>query len=236
MIGTFTLNSCVQITKLLSKNFDFLIIDREHGLHSFESVKNLLNSIDKNCLKLVRTSSLNKVEIQRTLETNPDGIMIPQISSFNDAEKAIKFSLYSPKGVRGLSPYTEGFEFHHSNNQKKMDRINKKLFIGLLIEGNEGIRSIDQIVNKLNKKISLIYFGLYDFSASQNLKPSWKNKKIINAAKKIINSCKRKKIKVGSIARNLKEVSLLKKYGFEFIVYQNDTGIISEAIENIKNK
>ena len=87
MIGTFTLNGCVQITKLLSKNFDFLIIDREHGLHSFESVKNLLNSTDKNCLKLVRTSSLNKVEIQRTLETNPDGIMIPQISSFNDAEK-----------------------------------------------------------------------------------------------------------------------------------------------------
>ena len=117
-----------------------------------------------------------------------------------------------------------------------MDHINKKLFIGLLIEGNEGIRSIDQIVNKLNKKISLIYFGLYDFSASQNLKPSWNNKKIINAAKKIINSCKRKKIKVGSIARNLKEVSLLKKYGFEFIVYQNDTGIISEAIKNIKNK
>ena len=236
MIGTFTLNGCVQITKLLSKNFDFLIIDREHGLHSFESVKNLLNSTDKNCLKLVRTSSLNKVEIQRTLETNPDGIMIPQISSFNDAEKAIKFSLYSTQGVRVLSPYTDCFVFNHSNYQKKLDHINKKLFIGLLIEGNEGIRSIDQIVNKLNKKISLIYFGLYDFSASQNLKPSWKNKKIINAAKKIINSCKRKKIKVGSIARNLKEVSLLKKYGFEFIVYQNDTGIISEAIENIKNK
>ena len=49
-----------------------------------------------------------------------------------------------------------------------MDHINKKLFIGLLIEGNEGIRSIDQIVNKLNKKISLIYFGLYDFSISKS--------------------------------------------------------------------
>ena len=129
MIGTFTLNGCVQITKLLSKNFDFLIIDREHGLHSFESVKNLLNSADKNCLKLVRTSSSNKVEIQRTLETNPDGIMIPQISSFTDAEKAIKFSLYSPQGSRGLSPYTEGFEFHHSYNQNTMDHINKKLII-----------------------------------------------------------------------------------------------------------
>ena len=29
---------------------------------------------------------------------------------------------------------------------------------------------------------------------------------------------------------------MLKKYGFEFIVYQNDTGIISEAIKNITNK
>ena len=61
MIGTFTLNQCPQITKIFSENFDFIIIDREHGLHNFESVKNLINAANSKCLKLVRCSSLNKI-------------------------------------------------------------------------------------------------------------------------------------------------------------------------------
>lgn len=236
MIGTFTLNGCIQITKILSSYFDFIIIDREHGLHSFENVKRLLNSSNKNCLKLVRSSHLNKIEIQRTLETNPDGILVPQISSYEDAKNAIEYSLYPPSGTRGLSPYTESFNFSHINSTEKIKKINKKLFLGLLIEGQSGIKSIEEISKKLNKHISLIYFGLYDFSASQNLKPSWKNKKIISAANKIITTCKKNKIKVGSIARNRKEIAMLKSYGFDFIVYQNDTGIISDALLYILKK
>jgi len=232
MLGTFTLNNCNQITKIFSNNFDFIIIDREHGTHSYENVKNLLNSSNSKCLRLVRCSHLNKIEVQRTLETNPDGILIPQISSYEDAKKAIDYSFYSPIGNRGLSPYTEAFDFYHSNSLKKMRKINNKLFLGLLIEGSEGISSIEEISKKLKKYISLIYFGLYDFSASQRLNPSWTNQKIIKAAKKIITTCKKQKIKVGSIARNKEEIKLLKKYGFEFIVYQNDTGIINETLSN----
>lgn len=236
MIGTFTLNQCPQTTKIFSEKFDFIIIDREHGLHNFESVKNLINCANSKCLKLVRCSSLNKIEIQRTLETNPDGILIPQISSFRDAEQAIEHSFYPPIGKRGLSPYTEPFNFEHINSDNKMREINRKLFLGLLIEGGKGIEAIDNICSKFNKHISLIYFGLYDFSSSMGLKPSWSNPKIIQAAKKITKTCEKYNIKVGSIAREKKEIKLLKKNGFQFVVYQNDTGIIKNSITNILNK
>jgi 4-hydroxy-2-oxoheptanedioate aldolase len=234
MLGTFILNSCNNITKIFSRKFDFIIIDREHGLHSYEIVKQLLNSSSEKCLRLVRCSHLDRIEIQRTLETNPDGILIPQIKSLEDANNAVNFSFYSPIGSRGLSPYTEPFNFYHEGSAEKMKKINTKIFLGLLIEGEEGISSIQEICKKLHKNISLIYFGLYDFSASVGLRPSWKNKKIILAAKKIIKICNKYKIKVGSIARDKKEIMLLKKNGFNFIVYQNDTGILSETLDSIK--
>ncbi len=234
MIGTFTINTCINFTKILSNNFDFIIIDREHGLHSFEKVKHLLNASNEKSLKLVRCSNLNKIEIQRTLEANPDGIVIPQISSLNDAKKAIDYTFFAPVGFRGLSPYTEPFDFHHNNHQNKMKVINKKIFLGLLIEGKKGIIAIDEILKNYKKNISLIYFGLYDFSASQGLKADWNNPEIIKAAKKITKSCKKSRIKVGSIARNIKEIKILKKIGFNFIVYQNDSGIFTEALLSIK--
>ena len=46
LIGTFSLNSCPNITEIMSKNLDYIIIDREHGAHSF-SETNILNKVIK---------------------------------------------------------------------------------------------------------------------------------------------------------------------------------------------
>ena len=226
LIGTFLLNTCPNITDIISENLDYVIIDREHGVHSFNDTNVLNKIIKKNCLSFIRVSKLEKIEIQRCLDTNPDGILVPQISSFKDAAEAVKYSFFGPKGVRGVSPYTSTFDYNHKDSDKKKRKINEKLFLGLLIEGKSGLESLDEICSKLHKSISLIYFGLYDFTSSLNLKPDWKNKKVINAVKGITKICKKKRIMVGSIARNFEEISFLKKIGINFICFQNDTGRI----------
>ena len=228
------MNSCPNITEIISKNLDYIIIDREHGAHSFDSA-NILNKIIKsNCMSLIRVSNLNKIEIQRCLDLNPDGIVIPQISSYEDAKFAISCSYFSPKGERGLSPYTAPFDYNHNESDNKKRKINKKIFVGLLIEGTKGLSSLDKICSDFSKDISLIYFGLYDFTSSLNLKPNWQDPKVKKAVQKIVKICKKRNIRVGSIARNFKEINFLKKMGINFICFQNDTGIIHEAFNRIK--
>ena len=101
LLGTFTLNTCPNITEIISQNMNFVIIDREHGPHDFNQA-NILNKIVKsNCMSLIRASHLNRIEIQKCLDLNPDGILIPQISSFNDAKKP-SLILFHPKGTRGF--------------------------------------------------------------------------------------------------------------------------------------
>ena len=128
LIGTFSLNCCPNVTEIISKNLDYVILDREHGSHNFDNV-NVLNKIIKNnCLSLVRCSHLSRIEIQKCLDINPDGILIPQISSLEDAEQAINYSFFSPKGSRGVSPYTASFNYNHSDSDIKKKKINKKIF------------------------------------------------------------------------------------------------------------
>ena len=234
LIGTFTLNTCPNITEIISKNMDFVIIDREHGPHDFSGANILNKIIKKNCISLIRASNLNRIEIQRCLDLDPDGILIPQISSFNDAKRALSYSFFNPKGTRGLSPYTSSFEYNHQDSEEKKKSINKKIFLGLLIEGASGPAALDQICSYFHKEISLIYFGLYDFTSSLGLKPNWKDDRVKKAVKKIINICKKNKIKIGSIARSSDEIKFLNKIGINFICYQNDTGIIHEAFKTIK--
>jgi len=234
LIGTFALNTCPNITEIISKNLDYVIIDREHGPHSFVNTNILNKIIKKNCMSLIRVSHLDKIEIQRCLDLNPDGILIPQISSFKDAKFAVSSSYFSPKGDRGLSPYTAAFDYNHNESDNKKKKINKKIFIGLMIEGAAGLASLDKICSNFSNEISLIYFGLYDFTSSLNLKPNWQDPRVKKAVKKIIQTCNKKKIKVGSIARNFQEIKFLKKLGINFICYQNDTGIIHETFDRIK--
>ena len=51
LIGTFSLNCCPNVTEIISKNLDYVILDREHGSHNFDNV-NVLNKIIKN-IKLI---------------------------------------------------------------------------------------------------------------------------------------------------------------------------------------
>ena len=233
MIGTFVLNDNPDFISIISNHLDFVIIDREHGSISFEKTNINLRFINNQCKKFIRVSSCNKIEIQRSLELDPDGILIPQIETENDIKNAIDYTFYNPIGNRGISPYTRPFNFHHKDSEKKKLEINKKLKLCILVEGKKILTNFEVTLKKYKKHIHMVYFGLYDFANSSNLKPDWNNNDLILEIKKIIRICKKYKIKTGTIARNKSEIKKLKKIKIDYIVYQNDTGIIKEAFEDL---
>jgi len=233
MIGTFGLNTCPDTTKCITSGLDFYIIDREHGRSSFTEAANLLASIDINCEKFIRVSHCQRTEIQKVLELSPDGILVPQISSYEDAEKVVDYSFFPPVGSRGLSPYTRAFGFNHSDLDNKKASINKNLKLGLLIEGKTGFKSLSKIINNLGSHINLIYFGLFDFANSQNIDPDWNNKVLADLLTKFIAEANKKNISVGTIARTKKDIKILEKMGVKYIVYLNDLGIFDKAVKGI---
>ena len=193
----------------------------------------LLASIDNKCKKFIRVSTCQRIEIQRVLELSPDGILVPQISSYEEALAAINYTFYSPIGTRGLSPYTRGFNFNHSNLSDKKIKINKELSLGLLIEGKSGFDALPLILENLSSNLDLIYFGLFDFASSQGIDPDWDNKLLIKLLADTISAAKKKNISVGTIARTKKDLEILNNMGVTYIVYLNDLGILNEAMNEI---
>ena len=234
-LGTFfTINSLI-CAEIFSNELDFLIIDREHSTFSLNETRGVLNSISRNCEKYIRVHSCNRIEIQRVLETAPDGIFVPQINSLESAKKAVDFSFYAPKGTRGLSPYTKPFKYSSRDVDSKRISINKSLKLCLLIEGKEGINSLEKILSELGDEIHMIYFGLYDFCSSLGVEADWGNLKVSEELEKIVSLCKGKEINIGTIARTINEIKFLKKQKVEYIVYQNDVAFINERILEIKS-
>lgn len=233
MLGTFILNNNPDIISIISRNLDFVILDREHGSSNLETLNVNLNTIDSKCLKFVRVSSCDRVEIQKCLELDPDGILVPQIENEQELKNAINFSFFKPIGIRGISPYTKAFDFHHDSSDKKKLNINNKLKLCILAEGPNILKDFDKMIPKYKEHIHMVYFGLFDFANSTGLQANWGNKLLLTKIKKLINICKRNKIKIGTIARTKGEIKKLKNLKIDYIVYQNDTGIISEAFNQL---
>lgn len=235
MKGTFGLNTCPDTTRCLTSALDFYIVDREHGRASLSETAAMLASIDESCQKLIRVSCCDRIEVQRVLELAPDGILIPQISSYEDALAAVEYSYYQPIGSRGLSPYTRAFDFYHSNLAQKKSEINENLTLGLLIEGKEGFDALGSILSNLGHHIDLIYFGLFDFANSQNIEPDWGNDQLQALLLNVISQANDKGIQVGTIARTKSDIALLEKMGVKYIVYLNDLGIVRDAVLDLKS-
>ena len=233
MIGTFGLNLCADTTLCLTQTLDFYIIDREHGRASLSEASHLLAAVSAECERFVRVSTCERVEIQKVLELKPDGILVPQISSLEEARNAVDWSYFPPKGSRGVSPYTRGFCFIHDDLERKKQRLNDELKLGLLIEGQSGFDALDDIIENLGPQLHLLYFGLFDFANSKQVEANWSNDEIFAALQQMVAKASKANIAIGTIARSKAEISLLEHAGVQYIVYLNDLGIISEAVNDL---
>ena len=69
--------------------FEWLVVDIEHTSINLETVENLITTIQsKNMKALVRVSKNEEVVIKRVLDMGADGIIVPMVSSKEDAIKA----------------------------------------------------------------------------------------------------------------------------------------------------
>lgn len=223
LIGTWSSLSSVNAIDVLGKTkLDFIIIDLEHGMTSYENLENLVRVCElNNKLPIIRTMNDEQQEILKCLETGCNSIMIPHVNNAKKAKKISEFCKYYPEGSRGLSPYTRVHSYTHENIDSKIKTTNLNNFVGILVEGSEGIENLDAI-SKV-KGIDLIYLGLFDISVSVGLPGELKNKNVI----KKIKECQKIIISNGKIPGCMsidnKYSKMLISYGYQFIAYLNDS-------------
>jgi len=128
-------------------NFDFGIIDMEHGSFGIDTVHKLVRAADASeMVSIIRVPANEEGHISKALDTGASGVVIPGISCVEDVEKAIKYSKYYPLGTRGACPCVRANSYG-AENIKFYTKSNEDTAIILLIEGKKGIESIDEIIS-----------------------------------------------------------------------------------------
>ena len=236
IIGTWSsLSSPNVISVLGTSNLDFVIIDMEHSSSNYETVENMVKaSLASGLAPIVRTYDDSSQNLLRTLETGVQSVMVPHVKTQEAAERIVKSCKYFPEGNRGLSPYTINHNYTHESIDKSLEETNKNIFIGVLVEGVEGLNNLEKIVEV--EGIDLIYLGLFDLSLSIGLPGQLMHKKVLDEiirCQKIISS---KSILAGSMATDLNYINMLIEFNYNFIAYYNDAASLRSHYMDVIDK
>ncbi len=146
----------------LETGIDFLWIDLEHRPYEVEAVRWIpILCRRKSCVPLIRVAGLDSQLIKKALDIGASAIMVPQINSAEDAERAVQYSKYPPEGTRGVSPLWTLFEGVSWDDY--LPAANPETLVIVQIETLPGIENLEAIAAVPG--VDVLFVGPTDTSA-----------------------------------------------------------------------
>ena len=224
---------------LATAGFDWLTIDIEHNSIDIFMTQILISSIQsRNIAALVRVSKNDEVIIKHVLDAGADGVIIPMINSAEDAQKAVEYVKYPPKGNRGVGlsraqNYGVGF------NEYKNWLENHSVIVAQ-IEHISGVNNIESIIK--TPGIDAIIIGPYDLSGSLGHPGDFKRKEVQEAILEVEKVCKEYNFPMGYhvVQPNSELMNETIQKGYKFIAFSTDFYFLGDSarllMKEFKNK
>lgn len=204
---------------------DMLIIDGEHGSMSLETAGKLISQIKyTSTTPLLRVPASDMTMIKQGLDTGTSGIMIPMINSKEEAELAVQYCHYPPKGVRGFGAGRANL--YSINIEEYLPYAMNEILVILQIEHYKAIENIDEILSVPG--IDVAFIGPYDLSSSMGIMGQINHPEMQKAKEKVIEACKKYNVTPGIMtAPGLIEEHV--KAGFKFLLGGIDAMFIHQG-------
>jgi 2-keto-3-deoxy-L-rhamnonate aldolase RhmA len=126
---------------------DFILIDMEHGPISIETVYRMVTAmIGTGAEPWIRVTHNDAAQIKLALDAGARNIVVPMITSKEEAEAAVSYAKYPPLGVRGWGPFRTQYQWH-TNMLDYAQRANAETGVIALIEHPDAVRDLDAILD-----------------------------------------------------------------------------------------
>lgn len=167
LVASFVLVPRVEIVESLAyAGFDGVVIDLEHGPITVAELPALVAAgHGAGTFVLARVPEDSAGILGIVLDTGVDGVVLPHVSSVEDARAAVDLGRYPPDGSRSLNPYIRAA--HYSADDSFTRDANDATAIMVMIEGKDGIAALPDIAGV--EGIDAVFVGPVDLSASLGL-------------------------------------------------------------------
>ena len=152
------------------QGFDALCIDLQHGTTGMSDLIALLQAISQTeTTPVVRVPWNDPPTIMKALDFGAYAIIVPLVSTAEDAAKAVAACRYPPAGFRSFGP----IRAVHYGGADYVAKADDEIVVIAMIETKEGLANLDAIC--ATPGLDAIYIGPTDLSFALGLPPKMDN-------------------------------------------------------------
>lgn len=229
LLAPFSIIPSVEVVELVGlAGFDGIILDLEHGAHGSEALGPLiLAALARGIYPLVRVRSSEPTEIAAALDAGAAGVIVPQIGSLEEAERAVKAARFAPDGNRGANPFVRGADY--SGRAEWFAEANRDVAVLLMVEGAGGVAALPDIL-KL-PTLDGIFLGPMDLSHALGVPGEMGHPKVVAAIEGVIDACTAAGVTTGIFAGTAEAAKRWIGRGVTLVGSGVDTGHFLRALK-----
>src|SRR5256712_3086059 len=139
-----SLSSNYSVEVIAGAGFDWLLLDMEHSPNDLESLlAQLQAAAPYGTHPVVRVPWNDMVTIKRVLDIGAQSLLVPYVSSAQEAAAAVSYMRYPPKGVRGVAGTTRATRFGRIKDYAQ--RAYEEICLLVQVETQQALDNIETI-------------------------------------------------------------------------------------------
>ena len=228
-----SLSSHYTVEVIAGAGFDWILLDSEHSPNDLESLLTQLQAAAPYpTTPIVRVPWNDMVTIKRVLDIGAQSLLVPYVSSADEAKAAVSFTRYPPAGVRGVAGTTRATRFGRVKDYAK--RASEELCLLVQVETQAAVDNIEAICAV--EGVDGVFIGPADLHASLGYTGEVANPKVKPLIDEAIRRIRKAGKAPGILTPNEADARHWLQCGALFVAVGADVGILARGAEALAAK
>ena len=169
-LGWLSIANSFSAEVMARQGFDALCIDLQHGANTMGDLIPMLQAVSQtDTTPVVRVPWNDPATIMKALDYGAYAIIVPLVSTAEEAAKAVAACRYPPTGMRSSGP----LRAMHYGGADYLAKADDEIVVMAMIETKEGLANLDAIC--ATPGLDAVYIGPADLSFALGLAPRGDN-------------------------------------------------------------
>jgi len=167
--------------------------------------------------------------VKRVLDLGAVGVVIPLVSTLEEAQLAAKSMRYPPDGIRGVAAATRATRFG-SEFKDYFARANRDVLTVVQVETRPAVDNVDAIAAV--DGVDILFIGPRDLSTNLGVPGNWESPEFREALVKVEQAARNAGKIPGILSTRPEQAHELIKKGYRFVCVATTSGLLaSSALE-----
>jgi 4-hydroxy-2-oxoheptanedioate aldolase len=223
-----SLSSNYSVEVIAGAGFDWILLDTEHSPNDLESVLMQLQAAAPYATTpVVRVPWNDMVTIKRILDVGAQSLLVPYVSTGDEARAAVSYMRYPPQGLRGVAGTTRATRFGRVKDYAR--RAQEELCLLVQVETQQGLERIEAICAV--EGVDGVFIGPADLHASLGYTGETANPKVVPVIEEAIRRIRRAGKAPGILTGVQADARRYLECGALFVAVGADVAILARGAE-----